>query len=244
MNQNWCLRGEFEPPGFFDDPRRGPPGYVEFEPSGFFDDPRRGPPGYVEFEPPGFFDDPSGYAEYKKKLQRWARITSVDKKKQAEVVLFHLEGHSSGIQEKIDIALGNDIRDKDDGLAKLIKYLDGIYAEDDMVESWRNYKQFVRLVKNKQPLTEFVAEFEKRYKKAKDTGCEVSDTVLTFSLLEACELSDTDEKFVLSAIDFKTGKEKKDIFEQVKSTILDTLKYSNNAIQAINLRLEKTITLL
>jgi len=69
-------------------------------------------------------------------------------------------------------------------------------------------------------------------------------TVLAFSLLEACELSDTDEKFVLSAIDFKTGKEKKDIFEQVKSTILDTLKYSNNAIQAINLRLEKTITLL
>merc|ERR1719319_585742 len=220
MNQNWCLRGEFEPPGFFDDPsgyaefeslgffddpsgyaefeplgffddpsgyaefkppgffddpRRGPPGYAEFEPPGFLDDPRRGPPGYVEFEPPGFFDDPSGYAEYKKKLQRWARITSVDKKKQAEVVLFHLEGHSSGIQEKIDIALGNDIRDKDDGLAKLIKYLGGIYAEVDMEESWRNYKRFVRLVKNKKPQTEFVAEFEKRYKKAKDTGCEVSD---------------------------------------------------------------------
>jgi len=44
-------------------------------------------------------------------------------------------------------------------------------------------------------------------------------TVLAFSLLEACELSDTDEKFVLSAIDFKTGKEKKDIFEQVKSSL-------------------------
>ena len=58
----------------------------------------------------------SGYAEYKRKLERWSRITSVEKKKQAEVVLYHLENHPSGIQEKIDTALGDKLIDKDDGL--------------------------------------------------------------------------------------------------------------------------------
>ena len=52
-----------------------------------------------KYDPPEFFSDPSGYAEYKKRLKRWARITNVAKKKQAEVVVYHLEGHPSGIQE-------------------------------------------------------------------------------------------------------------------------------------------------
>ena len=60
----------------------------------------------AKVEPPKFFDSASGYPEYKLKLQRWSRITKRDKKQQAEVVLYHLEGHPSGIQQKIDTALG------------------------------------------------------------------------------------------------------------------------------------------
>ena len=173
-----------------------------------------------KYEPPEFFSDPSGYAEYKKKLERWSRITAVQKDKQAEVVVYHLEGHPSGIQEKIDTAIGSEIQDKATGLATLIKYLDGIYAEDDMTTAWTSYKRFVRLVKTEeQQVTEFIAEFEKEYKKAKECGCVFSDTVLAFSLLEACKLSDVDEKFVLTAIDFKVGKEKKDLLDQVKTSL-------------------------
>ena len=36
-----------------------------------------------------------------------------EKKKQAEVILYNLEGHLSGIQEKIDIPLGDEIVDKE-----------------------------------------------------------------------------------------------------------------------------------
>ena len=81
-------------------------------------------------EPPKFFDDASGYQEYKFNLQRWSRITKTDKKQQAELVLYHLQGHPSGIQQKIDTTLGQDVIDKEDGLKKLIDYLDEIYAED------------------------------------------------------------------------------------------------------------------
>ena len=173
-----------------------------------------------KYDPPEFFSDPSGYAEYKKRLQRWARITKVEKKQQAEVVVYHLEGHSSGIQEKIDTALGDDIQDKEDGLAKLIEYLDTIYAEDDMTTAWTCYKKFVRLVKKKeQSVTEFIAEFDKEYKKAKDCGCVFSDTVLAFCLIEACKLSNTDEKFVLTAVDFTVGKDSKNMLDQVKTSL-------------------------
>ena len=171
-------------------------------------------------EPPEFCSDASGYAEYKRRLQRWSRITTVKKKQQAEVVVYHLEGHPSGIQDKIDTAIGDKIQDKEDGLEELLKYLDTIYAEDDMTTAWTSYKRFVRLVKSKeQQVTEFIADFEKEYKKAKECGCVFSDTVLAFCLLEACKLSDVDEKFVLTGIDFKVGKEKGDMLDQVKSSL-------------------------
>ena len=170
-----------------------------------------------KINPPDFIDDASGYPEYKKKLLRWSRITKVPANKQAETVLYHLEGHPSGIQEKLDTALGTEVEDKDDGLTKVIKFLDDIYAEDEMSMAWSKYKQFTQLKRPvDQPVVEFIAEFDRAYTKAKEGGCEFSDTVLAFNLLESCGLSETDEKFVLTAIDFKTGKEKKNV--QVKNS--------------------------
>ena len=59
-----------------------------------------------KYDPPKFIEDASEYPDYKRKLLRWSRITTVDKKLQADVVLYHLEGHSSRIQEKIETSLG------------------------------------------------------------------------------------------------------------------------------------------
>ena len=101
-----------------------------------------------------------------------------------------------------------------------MKYIDTIYAEDDMTTAWTSYKRFVRLIKTKgQQETEFIAEFEKEYKKVKVCGCVFCDTVFAFCLIEACKLSDVDEKFVLTGIDFKVGKEKGDMLDQVKSSL-------------------------
>ena len=161
--------------------------------------------------PPKFINDSSEYAVYKAKLKRWSRICKIDITQQAEVVLYHLEGHASGIQEKIDTSLGDEIIEKNDGMDKLIAYLDTIYEEDELTDMFLKYKRFVRLKKDEdQPINEFIAEFEKVYKDAKQNGCEVSDTVLALSLLESCRLSDTDEKFVLTDVDFKEGKQKQD----------------------------------
>ena len=172
------------------------------------------------YEPAKFIDNASEYPEYKKKLERWSRITKVEKKLQADVILYHLEGHPSRIQEKIETALGSEIVDQEDGVDKLMKYLDSIYAEDDLTDAWIKYKKFVRLKKSEdQPITEFIAEFERTYMKAKESGSDFSDLVLAFNLLEACSLTEIDEKFVISAIDYKNGKTNKDLFDQTKNSL-------------------------
>ena len=75
------------------------------------------------YPPPEFINDASEYSLYKRRLERWTRISKVEKKEQAEVVVYHLDRHPSGIQEKIDTALGDKIIGKDGGMDELIKYL-------------------------------------------------------------------------------------------------------------------------
>ena len=52
------------------------------------------------YNPPEFINDASEYPEYKRRLKRWSRITKVDKSQQAEVVVYLLEKHPSGMQDK------------------------------------------------------------------------------------------------------------------------------------------------
>ena len=97
--------------------------------------------------PPTFISDASQYIKYKRSHLRWSRITKVEKKNQAEYAVYHLQDHPSGIHQKIDTALGDDIVEKDDGLTKLIAYLNGIYKDDEMALMWSKYQMFTRLKK-------------------------------------------------------------------------------------------------
>ena len=171
--------------------------------------------------PPQFINDASQYDEYKKSLMRWSRITKTPKAQQAEYVLYHMKDHPSGIHQQVDTALGDEIVEKEDGLTKLVTYLDSIYKADELALMWSKYKKFTRLRKTdeQQPITEFIAEFEAAYKEAKENGCEVSDTVLALSLLDSCNLSDINEKFVLTDVDFKTGREQATCLKQVKQSL-------------------------
>ena len=66
---------------------------------------------------------------------------------------------------------------------------------------------------------EFITKFEKENKKAKDAGRVFSDVMLAFCLLESCKLSEVNEKFVLTGIDFKSGKENSKMLDQVKASL-------------------------
>ena len=171
-------------------------------------------------EPPSFVSEKKSYSTYKNDLRRWARITTVKKELQAEVVVYSLEGHPSGIKEKIDVQIGKKLQENEKGIEDLIEYLDTIYEKDEMSDAWHKYKTFQKVSrKNGQEVMAFIAEFEKEYTLAKAAGCSYSDTILAFRLLEATGLTENDEKFVLTAIDFKEGKSKGNLLEQIKSSL-------------------------
>ena len=61
----------------------------------------------VVVEPPTFISDSKSYAEYKKDLLVWSRICGIEKKLQAETVVYRFENHSSRIKEKVNTQIGD-----------------------------------------------------------------------------------------------------------------------------------------
>ena len=171
-------------------------------------------------DPPAFIGPKRTYAQYRADLMMWSRITPIKDENQAEVVVYNLEGHSSGIKEKIMIKVGDKLENNKEGIKELVKYLDGVYKEDDMSDAWTKYKNFQKMTrKANQSIPDFIAEFEKECVLAKTAGCDYSDTILAFRLLEATNLTEMDEKFVLTGIDFAKGKTEKNLEEQFKQSL-------------------------
>ena len=169
-------------------------------------------------EPPAFISGTKSYGQYKKDLQMWSRITQVDKKLQAELVVYKLEGHPSGIKEKILTALDGKLAENEKGIDELIKFLDEIYLQDEMADAWEKYKSFEEYSYDDKSLSmaEFISEWHTRKTMAKTSGCDYSDSILAFKLLEKANLGESDVKVVLTQVDYK---EKGNLLYQMETSL-------------------------
>ena len=171
--------------------------------------------------PPTFLSETKSYTEYRNDLEMWSRITSVDPKLQAEMVVYRLEGHPSRIKEKIVTQIGEKLKNNADGMKELLKFLDEIYKKEDMAEAWDRYSEFASATRQAdKSMEDFISEWKNIYHKAKVVGCDFSDTILAFKLLQDANLSKIDIKLVLTGVDYATGKTQKNLMNQ----IVDSLK--------------------
>ena len=72
---------------------------------------------------PDFISENKSFSSYERDLRRWSRLTTLDKKKQAEWIVLHLEGHPSRIKEKIETQLGDTLEDNEKGIEDLLNLL-------------------------------------------------------------------------------------------------------------------------
>ena len=171
-------------------------------------------------EPPTFVSDKKSYAAYKADLKMWSRITSLEKKVQAEMVVYCLEGDPSRIKEKITTQLGEKLVNNEDGINELIKFLDTIYTKDDMADAWDKFGDFNSFTrKQTQSMGEFIADWENCYYKAKTVGCVYSDMILAFKLLKDSKVDEMETKLILTGVDYSKGKEKEDLLKQMSESL-------------------------
>ena len=171
-------------------------------------------------EPPSFVSETKKFPEYKKDLLRWSRLTTVSKELQAELVVYRLEGHPSNIKEKIVTQIGDDLENNADGINKLLAFLESIYDEDDLADTYEKYVEFKHKKRKKdESIHTFIADWENIYHKCKNAECELPDIILCFELLQAAQLEETETQLVLTGVDFKKGMKKDNLLDQVKASL-------------------------
>ena len=135
-------------------------------------------------------------------------------------MIHFLDGHESGIKEKIDNGLSDEKLTNKDGIKNLLGFLADIYKKDTISDAFDKYKEFTKLRRKQETgLQAFIAEWTMAYSKAKAVGCEMSDMVLAFLLLDAANLSGIERNLVLTGVDYVEGESKKNLLEQMQNAL-------------------------
>ena len=150
----------------------------------------------------------------------WLRLTSLLKEKQAEAIVFFLGKQKHPIKEKIMTSIGEEIKNNEQGLEKLLEFLRTIYTADEMADAFLKYVTFAKRVRRKdEKLQEFISDWENLYAKVQKKGCTLSDMALAFKLLQSSKLSDIETNLVLTGVNFSTGKQTKNMLGHVKESL-------------------------
>ena len=155
-------------------------------------------------EPPSFIGDSKNFETYEKDLKRWALLCSVEKEKQALLVVHYLDGDPSGIKDKIDSGMSDTELGSADGISKLLAFIEKIYKKDSIADGFDKYISFEKLKRSQNTtIQDFIPEWTTAYKKAVNVGCSLSDKVLAFKLLDASNLTNIERNLVLTGVNYE-----------------------------------------
>ena len=170
-----------------------------------------------KLEPPSFISETKSFEAYKRDVNRWSQLTEVKVELQALLIVHYLDGHSSCAKEKIDNGVPEEKLSCKDDVKNLLAFLENIYKKDTISDAFDKFKEFTSIRRKPETTVQsFIAEWSMSHSKAKAMGCEMSDKVLAFLLLDAANLTPIERNLVLTGVDYTIGEEKKDLLDQMQ----------------------------
>ena len=133
--------------------------------------------GKLNVTPPSL-NEAKTYESYKKELKMWSAVTEVDKKKQGNLIALSLPNESkfgNNLKERVMERLSVSDLSCDEGLTKLVKFLDEELASDattDLIGKWDDWFDYVR--KADQSMEQFISEYELLVSRLESAGQKLS----------------------------------------------------------------------
>jgi hypothetical protein len=174
------------------------------------------------------------YEKWCKEIRRWSKVTSVSPEKQTSVIALSLPERSVDPNVVVPVRdLVLDELDRDEKLYEskdrdatnvsksviaLLLFLDNKLAKDDLEDCIQRFFDFDDIKKtDQQPMAEFVAEFDERYRKMNKKGVTLPPEILAFKLLKSANIDKTVQNLVKTGMNFN---QKNELYEQTKKSLL------------------------
>ena len=104
----------------------------------------------------------------------------------------------------------------DSGVETLLKKLDEVFLVDTGRRKFAAFQDLYNLRRSSEGhVREFITEFEHTYFKFTKQGMTLPDSVMAFMLLASCNLSESEQQLVMSAISEVTLKNMKDALSRI-----------------------------
>ncbi len=156
----------------------------------------------MRIQPPDFRK--KSYERYKQELNAWKEVTDMAKKKQGIAVALTLpDDHESGIREIIFDEMDLNELKTDEGLDKLIVFMDKHLGKDDLTDSLEKFEDFENFKRTTdQSITEYIAKFDQKHKRLERLQMKLPPAILTFKLLRKANITKHESLLVLTGMDY------------------------------------------
>lgn len=153
---------------------------------------------FSDRSPPPFDKHKDDYSKWKKKLSLWQAITDIEKNKQGGLITLRLDDETQElVLESIDTAELTG----EEGAKKVTDYLDKLFQKDKLKTEFEMYEEFEQY---KRPydlkMSEYINEFERRWKKTNSKGTQLSQNVLAYRLLKSANLTEENERLLKATV--------------------------------------------
>ena len=176
------------------------------------------------------------YERYRIELEAWREITDLEKEKQGIAIALTLPEDEERIREKVFDELSIADLKGEDGLDKLLTFMDKKLKKDDLADSWEKFSVFEEYERKEQAITEYISKFDQNYNKILKKGMALPSEILAFKLLKQANLGSEERLLVLTGMDYKN---KKELYEQAKLSLKkfkgDQVTEFSNGVKTANL---------
>ena len=148
------------------------------------------------FAPPAYTNEIS-YTDWKKEVEFWQLATDVKEEKQGTQLFLSLTGKSREAVREIST---QDISGKE-GVKKVLEKLDTLWLEDEKMESWKEYTEFIEFKRpTSMDITEYINSFERLYNRIKKRNFAFPDATLAMQLMVNANISSDTQGLVMGMV--------------------------------------------
>ena len=163
------------------------------------------------------------YEDWKLEVGAWQELTELPKMKQGLMLTMAIsDNHPMGLKHKVlGPSVGMDNLKKEQGVAKLFEYLDGILLQDKFVDLYNTYKKFENFKREKSDsIEQYISSYDAIILELKKKKIEYPNVVKAFKLLEGSRVSELKKKMIVASVRYE-GNEA-DLYKDMCSSLKKT----------------------
>ena len=170
----------------------------------------------TRIDPPTLGSEP--YEMYKQELLAWREVTDLRKEKQGIVIALSLpKNDKTQIREKVFDQISIEDLKKEDGLDKLIGFLDKHLKKDDLADSLEKFGEFEDFQRIEGlSIVEYIASFDSKYRKIEKLKMTLPPEILAFKLIRKANISHDETLLVLTGMNYAN---KETLYEEAMNSL-------------------------